>query len=456
MIVTPIQHGITLAQNTPGYVRSPGLHMSTLYNSLFAGLEPKRFGGTDGPDPLKLELGMALEEGLETSLKTRWNAQRPGEFVTAGGIIYSPDFLVFNRSTRLGEIKLTWMSSGDVPRCDATTFPPKFDKWLCIAPATRVLTSDLRWIAAEEVRVGDSLIGFDEIGNPKRHMRHTRVQAVKSLRKLAARLDLVDGSSVECSLDHQWFIQTGGGEGRWERTDHLLATDQQTGAPRKQHFSLCRVVPQSWGPSAITEYSRGWLAGIFDGEGSLGKYGDSAMRLTVAQREGAVWTQIQELLRNDHYRAHFAQHISSLSGRPTQALSIATQADLWRFLAVIRPVRLLEKFRGISNLGGFSYDPVRIEKRVPLGRRPVVAIQTDTRTFVADGFASHNCQMKCYCYHLETPYARLLSYFVNGPGSFAAKHGPELLGWDFTFTARELQDNWQMVTNNAKHVGLLP
>ena len=196
MIVTPIAHGITLAQSAPGYVRTPGLHMSTLYNSLFAALEPERYGGTDGPDLLRMEMGLAVEEGMDRCLRDRWRANRPGEFTTSEGIIYTPDFLIFADQTRLGEIKLTYLSSGEVPRETASRFPPKFDK--------------------------------------------------------------------------------------------------------------------------------------------------------------------------------------------------------------------------------------------------------------------HICQMQCYCRSLETPYARLVVLFVNGPGSFSKKLGPELLAWDIEFSPRELEDNWTMVTNHARHVGLLP
>ena len=130
MIVTPIDHGIELAKNAPGYVRSPGLHVSQIYNDLYTSLEPKRYGGTDGPNLLRMELGLALEEGLEEPLKRRWGATRPGEQITKDGIIYTPDFLAYRDVTRLGEIKLTWMSSKGVPREKANGFPPKFDKYM--------------------------------------------------------------------------------------------------------------------------------------------------------------------------------------------------------------------------------------------------------------------------------------------------------------------------------------
>lgn len=109
--------------------------MSQLYNSLYQELEPKRFTKGSMPDPLRLETGLALEEMLEEGLKRRLSTEedveRPGEFVTPNeGIIYTPDLIIYTSKERLGEIKLTWMSSREVPR-EATTrgFPPKFNKY---------------------------------------------------------------------------------------------------------------------------------------------------------------------------------------------------------------------------------------------------------------------------------------------------------------------------------------
>lgn len=113
--------------------RTPGLHMSDIYNNLFQELEPKRYQKGSAPDALRMELGLNFEDLLEEGLRSRLtvgNAERPGEFTTEEGIIYSPDLIVFNGSTKLGEIKLTWMSSREVPR-ERTDggFPPKFDKY---------------------------------------------------------------------------------------------------------------------------------------------------------------------------------------------------------------------------------------------------------------------------------------------------------------------------------------
>ena len=128
MRIVPCEHGLEDIGKSKGH-RSAGLHMSAIYNDLFQDLEPKRFIRGSEPDPLRLEAGLAFEDMLEEGLKTRLQADRPGEFTSPEGIIFSPDLLIFNGSTRLGEIKLTWLSSRAVPREPANGFPPKFDKY---------------------------------------------------------------------------------------------------------------------------------------------------------------------------------------------------------------------------------------------------------------------------------------------------------------------------------------
>lgn len=130
MIVTPIEHDLDLFAGSPQ--RSPGLHLSDIYGPLYEQLAPKQYRGrSTGPDPLKdayITAGLSLESMMEEGLKRRM-AERPGEFRTPEGIIFSPDLLIYNHALRLGEIKLTWMSSREVPRHKGEQFPAKFDKY---------------------------------------------------------------------------------------------------------------------------------------------------------------------------------------------------------------------------------------------------------------------------------------------------------------------------------------
>lgn len=142
MHIQPIEHGLILNQPTEGYVRTPGLHMSDIYNSLYKGLDPKRFDKGTGPDVIAMDYGSSFEEALEEAVayyfakRGTGGSDRPGEYAclasgkivpvgTPKSIIFSPDHFFYNCVTRLGEFKSTRMTIGPGLR------DRKFDKWFC-------------------------------------------------------------------------------------------------------------------------------------------------------------------------------------------------------------------------------------------------------------------------------------------------------------------------------------
>mgnify|MGYP001610565170 FL=1 len=129
MKIVPVFHNLDLLASD--LVRSPGLHMSDLYGSLYEALEPDRFKPDSEPNPLMLFLGTAFEQHLERVIARCGHVvTRPGEFVTPEGIAFSPDGIVENGILRVIEYKLTWQSAKDYLNLNTTQFPPKADKWL--------------------------------------------------------------------------------------------------------------------------------------------------------------------------------------------------------------------------------------------------------------------------------------------------------------------------------------
>lgn len=86
---------------------------------------------------------------------------------------------------------------------------------------------------------------------------------------------------------------------------------------------------------------------------------------------------------------------------------------------------------------------------------------TTTSTGVPPKFDKYMTQIMSYCHMLETPYARLIAYFVNGGYEFLKKETrgkpptPQLLAWDLQFTSRELHENWMTMINWARHRKML-
>ena len=129
MRVKPIPSFALAEEDTTG--RSSGLHASDLYGGLYQQLDPKRYSKNAPMDWNRIALGLAFEQYLERRMLTLGlTVARPGEFQSPHGFSYTPDLFVSNGKFRIGEIKLTYMSSRDWPKSQANSLPPQFDKYL--------------------------------------------------------------------------------------------------------------------------------------------------------------------------------------------------------------------------------------------------------------------------------------------------------------------------------------
>lgn len=109
-----------LTMNDPN--RGSGLHASDIYGDLYKKLEPERYdirnkdGSESKPPDLLMALGLAWEQYLEKALKANGVlCDRPGELESEEGVKYSPDLLLVNGEDRIGEIKLTSLSTNVGP-----------------------------------------------------------------------------------------------------------------------------------------------------------------------------------------------------------------------------------------------------------------------------------------------------------------------------------------------------
>lgn len=141
MIVQPldIRNDLHLDIAPKSLDRSPGLHMSDIYNRLYQVLDPGRYKHDDEFSEENhlhaslLAIGLALEQYTERLLLAAGiEAHRPPEFRTPDehGIAFSPDLLIYNGDVKGGEIKATFMSTKDLPTSKARKLPDKFDKYV--------------------------------------------------------------------------------------------------------------------------------------------------------------------------------------------------------------------------------------------------------------------------------------------------------------------------------------
>ena len=261
---------------------------------------------------------------------------------------------------------------------------------MCVAPETRVLTADLRHVPASEVRVGMELVGFDEhvpSFNAHRKFRTSIVEAVDVVVLPAYRITLSDGTAVVASADHPWLVRTSGRRVEWRKTRDLASQRYTTKGDLPRIIRATEV----WDEDPLT-YERGYLAAAFDGEGHLSSLGPGSLVCGFSQKENAMLQQVRKYLGD----LGFITYERVQAPSDVVAVTLAGGSSrIAEFLGRIRPERLVDKFRpemlgSLTRRGSVPYVHPMVTSVQYLGPTEVVAFRTSTRTFVAEGLASHN------------------------------------------------------------------
>ena len=169
--------------------------------------------------------------------------------------------------------------------------------YYCVVPETPVLTADMEWLPAGKLNIGDEVVGVDEFPESYGDRRFRRAVVTGNARRImeCVLVRLEDGREVTCSLDHPWLLKT-------ERRP-FISKEGFTGHVRWIEAARLRVGDKISSPIRVwereTSFEAGWLAGMFDGEGSAGRYGNrryASTSLSVAQNPGPVLDRMKAVL----------------------------------------------------------------------------------------------------------------------------------------------------------------
>jgi hypothetical protein len=263
----------------------------------------------------------------------------------------------------------------------------------CLDPETRVLCADLIWRPIKDLQAGDELVGFDEEPvepGGQRKLRHATVRAKWKTRGAALRITFEDGTGVVCSPNHRWFrVSENCNSGKWVKAGYTRRDGSAGSATRLMVGDYIRHLVDPW--ETDTSHEGGWLAGILDGEGWVSSPKSSAFKIGIAQNPGMVLERAERLLKEFGFEyARLAKHPSRKS--VCENLEVRGIADVLRLLGQLRPVRLLEKSRGVwdgKTPRGYTKHK-RIVSIEELPEQDLIDIETSTGTFVAEGLVSHN------------------------------------------------------------------
>ena len=334
----------------------------------------------------------------------------------------------------------------------------------CLRPETRILYADMVWRPIGGARVGDAVVGFDEMGLPgrTRKWRKAVVQAVRRSRAPTLRL-VTSHADVSTTANHAWLTPGS----RWRCGHRLSAGDEMRSMrvtetpPEDDDYRLGYVTGLALGDGTF-RYQPGWrsdklgfptaywrvamadeeplrrlvayLASLGVGSFAIRPFngGPSCRKVMhkvetrALQTLGVLYSLLSQERDNDSYRRGFLAGFFDAEGHSGHVLRI-TQLDhtplrrcteygrrlgfdfalepraahastvrltgslteRMRFFSVCRPA-IARKIEAIFDRE-MNLTPQTIEA-VEIGPvLDVVDITTSTRTFFAEGLATHNC-----------------------------------------------------------------
>jgi len=289
--------------------------------------------------------------------------------------------------TATGRLSSTKPNLQNMPR--ESTFPIRrvfisrfeggkiIDTDFCVSPDTKILTASLVWKKAKDIVVGEELIGFNEFSRGHRglYLKPSMVEKVKPLIKECVRI-CTDKGAVECSKDHMWLARWRNKPAKWVKSEEL--TPEHT----------ISYYTDTWeGPKTEDDF---WMSGFLDGEGWIYQTGGGFGQNNCGDNKLCLDRAIK-ICKDRNINLSFILNKKVMNCRTTgcqQGMALVGK---------FRPVRLLAKSRSLwENKSPFGKrsTPAKIKSVINIGRQVVRAIQTSTKTFIAEGMLSHNCQLE--------------------------------------------------------------
>jgi len=257
------------------------------------------------------------------------------------------------------------------------------DENRCVDASTKLLTSDLRWVTADSVQEGDTLLGFDEqtadVGKARTFQIAT-VSEVSTRKSCKLEVTMSSGTVLRISRNHQMLVREDASRFQtWRKAEMLKVGDEIT-----------RLTPAP-DPLKISEFDRGRMSGFLDGEGSChhtnrDKPQYRSWAVTWGQKPGVVQDDMKRIL--DELGLNYGEYDDNINVCKTVLMKKA-----WNSLALLvstRPLRLIPKQRWIGSQITVCPFKDKIVCIKDLGLGEVVCITTSTKTFIAEGLASHN------------------------------------------------------------------
>lgn len=301
--------------------------------------------------------------------------------------------------TKVGEL----MFPARFPRDVVESLKEDLGEFGCTPKESPILMADLSMKPISEICVGDKIIGFERRIRPdnkqsKMKLAHAEVLAVHKYPKAKiVKMTLDSGESIRCTRDHKWYLsRSNTKDGRKIYGQVILG--------RTKLARVCNVeLPEL---NAAEERMAGWLAGFYDGEGTVslckkysdGNYRDSAVIQFYqgAEKNLPICEKLESIL--NHFK--FDYSINERQGKKRDGTNAQLQRyyvlrgnDLpmyQKFLHIAQPVKWKERIVNGCLGANFVKGREKVIKIEDDGEEDVYALTTTTGNYVVWGIASSN------------------------------------------------------------------
>lgn len=278
----------------------------------------------------------------------------------------------------------------------------------CSIGSMRILMSDWSHRPISEVNIGDEVVGW-EIRDGARYLRRSRV--VNKGRHPAQpvnRYTLENGRSVTCTADHNWWRGPHGGGPEYAPlglSPHVRKDRPFKGKKCNGKLVALRELLTPVDPDPGRD--AGWLAGFFDGEGTMklntGKNRVSGVPCLVqSMANPELIDEVRSVLSRLGFHWSENWHApSKVKAAPSKpAINQADWKDRcvfninggwrerYRFLAQVAPTK--RKRLEESLFARLSTERVKLAEVEPAGLQDVYWLETETGNYVIEGFCSSN------------------------------------------------------------------
>ena len=257
----------------------------------------------------------------------------------------------------------------------------------CLHPDTKVLTADYKWIKIKDLKLGQKLVSVDESAKGQRHGRKMRVATVEGKKEVfeeSYRITMEDGRVLTATGKHRFLSQLRSSTTSiWRQVEKMRVGD------------TIRNFSEVW--NEYPTYEDGWVAGALDGEASL-RHKTGAELTFVQQPNKGILERMRLYLEKNNYT--FRDVIRKKSGfksspNPIGELTLSRTDEIFKIIGKTKPSRFVNRtdwWEG-NCIPGNSPETswIKIVDIVKLyGKQPMIDLQTSTKTFIAEGFVSHN------------------------------------------------------------------